>query len=669
PEEAALPALGERSVVHAADGTVLAILHDEVDRRIVPLGAIPPWVQDAVIAAEDRKFWEHAGYDVEAIGRAFVANARARDITQGGSTITQQLAKSLVGDEQTVERKISELVYAVALEKRFTKQELLERYLNLVYFGNGAYGIAAAAEQYFGKDPGALYYEEAALLAAMIRSPNTTDPRRFPDAALERRNAVLRSMADAGSLTRAQADFLVTLPVTVIAPPERAQVQPHFVEAVKASFLQNPAFGVDYQQRYELLFSGGLRIHTTLNPRLQQIAKEVISARLNDTDGPTGAVAAVDPRDGRVLAVESGLPFAVEQYNLATQGRRQPGSAFKPFVYAAALQVGFPAKTRLDGNSPKVFRYPGAPQPWEVNNYGGADYGRVDMRRGLVKSINTAAAQLMLMVGEQPVEDLAARMGIDIQRALSPQDGPAIALGGLGHGVTPLEMASAYGTFANGGRHVQPYLIDRVVDRAGQVLFQAQPQPQQVLDPAVNATMVDFMRGVVREGTGTGARLPSWDTAGKTGTTQRNTDAWFVGYTPVMSTAVWMGHPDAQVSMPGRTGGSLPAAMWRDFMTRALEGVTPTPFPAVQAGMAQVQVGASVRVPDVRRMTEAQALQALGAARLAGQVRAVAANSPAGTVVWQSPRAGASATVGDPVYLGLSTGRSAGGGSSSSRRR
>ena len=656
PTDLSLTALEERSVVYAADGSVLAVLHDEVDRRIVPLEDIPPHVRDAVITAEDEKFWEHNGYDVEGIARAAIANAKARNVLQGGSTITQQLAKSMVGSQRTLERKISELTYAVALEAKYSKEELLERYLNQVYLGSGAYGVAAAAEEYFHKDAAELTPAEGAMLAAVIRSPGRLDPRTNPDEVKSRRDSVLRQMVKDGKLHGAEAQAAIASPLGVLPHVPSQVKEPYFVEAMKREFFANPAFGETRSDRINLLFSGGLEIHTTVEPRIQKAADEVIRQFFPKPGGPTAAIAAVDPRDGRVLALASGVEFTEEQFDLAAQGRRQPGSSFKPFVLAAALEHGFPLSMRLRGSGPMFIDMPGAQKDWKVSNYGGSSYGDLDLRQSLAKSVNTAFAQLVMLVGPDAASDVAERLGIDMRAAmagLAPV--PAMALGGLEVGVTPLEMASAYGTFATAGQRVAPHVIGKVTNRAGEVLWEAKPDPDTVIEPAVAGAMIDAMQGVVRGGTGTAARLRGWDVAGKTGTTQRNADAWFIGTVPVMSTAVWVGHPDAQVPMRGVTGGSLTARIWQRFMTRALDGAEPVDFPETPP-LSSVLGKGTTKVPDVVGMDATEALQALSKAGLVGSVKSVDTTRSPGKVLWQSPRTGGTLRRGATVTLGISSG-------------
>ena len=655
PDEAALPTLGQRSVIYAADGSVLAVLHDEVDRRIVSLDEVPEHVRQAVITAEDRKFYEHRGYDVEGIGRAAIANLQSRSISQGASTITQQLAKTIVGDEDSLERKISELAYAIALEDEFTKDELLERYLNQTYFGGGAYGIAAAAEEFFGVSQEQLTIAQAATLAGMIRAPGSGDPRRNPEVAKQRRDGIIRQMFADGYISKQQMDEALAEPLEVRPPTEREQRHPYVVAAIIDEFVRNPVFGETRQERFEALYSGGLRIYTTVDPRLQEIADRVVRETLGDDgSGPTAAIAAVDPRNGRVVAIHGGSDFEKARFNLATQGRRQPGSAFKPFVVATALEQGYPVSTILDGSGPQTFNVGGG-EPYVVRNFGNASYGPVDLRQTLIRSINTATVQLGLMVGPDNVAAMAERLGINIEAAMGGIHNPAMALGGLTYGVTPLEMASAYGVIANQGNRAEPHLIEKVDTAAGGNVFTFQPNPQRVLSPNVDGAMVSILRDVVRFGTGTRAQVPGWEVAGKTGTTQNSADAWFVGFTPVMSTAVWMGHPEGQIPMGTATGGRLPALMWNRFMTEALATQEPVAFADLPEGPDQApQV--TVEVPDVVGNDEGQALAVLGQARLVGQVTQVASASPAGRVLWQSPRPGTSVTAGQTVTIGVSTG-------------
>ncbi len=661
PDDVALDELAEPSTIYAGDGTPLATLDQEIDRNVVPIEAIPPFVQQAVISAEDRKFYEHDGYDAEGIGRALLANVEAGELTQGGSTITQQLAKSIVGAERSLERKVEELVYAVALEERFEKDELLEQYLNQVFFGRNAYGVDAAAQKYFNVPQDQLRLEQAALLAAMIRSPNTANPDERPELAQRRRDAVLQAMVDEGYVGQAEADAAKAAPLGV-APVARDAVQlPFIVDAVREEFLTSPefaAFGATRQEREEALFFGGLEIHSSLDRRLQDVATQVLQRSFTgDPAEVTGALATVEPATGRILAASGALRYEDENFNLATQGRRQAGSTFKPFVYAAALEAGLPESTPLTGRSPGYFEdTPG----WRrsdggVTNYGGRSYGTLNMRSALTNSVNTATVQLAKTIGITRVTDLVARMGVDVQAATDGEIVDAIALGGLNIGVTPLEMASAYSVFANNGIHVRPHLIDRI-ERQGTEVYRGQPPGIQVLESQVNATMVSMMQDVVNQGTGTRARIRGWEVAGKTGTTNNNRDAWFVGYTPTLATAMWYGFESGQQST-GQTGGGRPAQIWNEYMVQALEGVEPVPFPEVEQGSGRPEPGIPTTVPDLRRLPSSDALRLLIDAQLIADIRNVSSEARAGTVVSQRPEPGTPLLSGETVRVNVSSGQ------------
>ena len=658
PDDVALSALGQRSRVVDASGRLIAVLHDEVDRRVISLEDVPEHVRRAVLAAEDRRFHEHDGYDLMGIARAAVANLRAQEVEQGGSTITQQLAKiNFTGGEESLRRKVDELLYAVRLEERFTKDELLERYLNQVYFGAGAYGIRAAAEEFFDRHPRDLTVGQAALLAGLIRAPGTLDPRRAPGAADARRDAIVATMREEGWIGEDAARAAAAEPLAIAPPKQRTINEPHVVEAIKQEFFANPAFGETRDDRIQLLFSGGLEIRTTLELGMQRLAEQVVAEHLPGGDGPTAAIAAVEPGTGRVFALHSGADFGQEQFNFATQGRRQPGSAFKPFVLAAALEQGFPPRLELQGNGPLVLGYPGAPEPWEVDNYGGGDYGTVNFHEATVRSVNTAFAQLVLAVGPEHAVDVAERLGIHMGRATGGKIVPALTLGGFEHGVTPLDMAGAYSAFAAQGRWARPYLIQRVTGPGGDVRFQAQPQATQGLPPDVASAMLPILRDVVARGTGRAASVPGWPVLGKTGTTQNSADAWFAGSTPVMAAAVWVGHPSAQIPMPGVTGGSAPATIWGDFMGRVLGPLEPVPFPDGDHSLAARWAEHRAAVPDVVGMTQSDARMTLLGHRLGASVIRVASAARAGVVVRQSPRPGAELSPGQSALLFVSTGR------------
>ncbi|MEX0660047.1 MAG: transglycosylase domain-containing protein, partial [Egibacteraceae bacterium] len=576
-----LPGLRERSVVRAADGAPLAVLSDEFDRETVELDRIPSHVRQAVLAAEDRRFYAHEGYDVNAIMRAAFANVQAGGVEQGASTISQQLAQiNFLSGEETIRRKLEEVQIARALEEEYGKELLLERYLNQVYLGAGSYGFQAGAQQFFGVNVEDLTVEQAALLAGMIRAPTHLDPRTNLGAATRRRNSVLAAMAEERYIDRAEANRLAEAPVDVVPPRDRSPDEPYVVEAVKREFFNNATFGESVEDRIDLLFTGGVEVQTTVDPRLQAVADDVVSATFPSSEGPTAALVSINPVTGGIVALHGGKDFDEVQFDLATQGRRQPGSALKPVTAASALEQGISPDISLAGSGPVTLDVAGAIDPFVADNFAGSNYGRVDLRAALVNSVNTAFAELIIQSGVEETIELSRQMGINVERAFGPENtwGPAIVLGGLTHGVTPLEMASVYAVFANQGIHVQPHLIDRVIDAEGQVLFEREERAEQVLDPAVAAAMVDMLTDVVDRGTGTRAQVPGVDVLGKTGTNANGADAWFVGASSLLSTAVWVGHAEGQIPIPDLTGGSIPATIWQEFMATALADVDVPPF-------------------------------------------------------------------------------------------
>lgn len=583
-ESAALKA-PRTSFVYAADGSVLAEWHGEQDRTVVSYEEMPLYVRDATVAIEDRRFWEHHGVDTEAIARAFSVNTSAGEVRQGGSTITQQLVKILfTGGERTLNRKIREALLAYEIESKTNKEKVLETYLNTVYFGNGAYGVEAAANRYFGTGTSGLSLAQSAMLAGVIQSPARHDPVMHPDAARERRNLVLSQMEQQGYISADEARTAMAEPLVLAKQGASTAVAPFFIEYVKQDLIDR--LGAD------VVYEGGLRVYTTLDPTIQRSA-ETAAARLGRASDPEVALVSVDFRTGAVLAMVGGRDFDTNKFNLATQGRRQPGSAFKPFVLVAALE---------DGVSPqKVFS--AAPYSvkvkdgvWNVQNYENSrTSGSVSLQAATTWSVNAVYARLIMQVGPEKVVDVAHRLGITSQ--VDPD--PAIALGGLKHGVTPLEMASAYGAIANNGLAVSPSGISRVTDDKGAEILSVAPHAVKAVSKSVAMQASLMLHEVVRAGTGTNARISAW-AAGKTGTTQSYRDAWFVGWSQGVSTAVWVGYPQAQVEMTNVrgirvTGGSFPAMIWADHMNRTVAAlaspVTPTAPQSVESsGMVDVRV-------------------------------------------------------------------------------
>lgn len=659
PDEANLAALSQSSTVFAADGQIVSELHDEENRIVIPLSEIPPLVQNAVLAAEDRKFWQHPGYDVEGIGRAAMENLRKGGVSQGGSTITQQLAKSQVGREATFQRKLAEVAFAVALERDLTKEEILERYLNQVYFGSGAYGIEAAALEYFGVKANQLSVAQAATLASQIRSPGN-DARKAPEVALRRRNDVLNYLLASNQIDQGTFDEAVATPIVVQPRQIKEPIFPYISDAVKQEFFNMPQFGATRADRVRTLFNGGLNIYTSFDPAMQKMAEETVLSFFKKK-APTAVLSAVDPRTGQIRAVYGNQDYNDEsdearKFNLATQGRRQPGSSLKPWVMATALEMGYSPDMTLEGMSGAKFKTGDSWQYRGVKNYGGANHGNPTMRQALIKSTNTAFAQLVVMEGIENMLDTMRRAGYDIEAITGGIHNPSIALGGTERGVTTLEMASGYGTFANAGGHIKASFIDKITDKQGNVLYTRDDTYTQVISPANAAVMISTMRGVVNGGTGGRASVPGWPVAGKTGTSQTNVDAWFAGVTPVLATAVWVGHPEGRIPMYGMTGGAAPAAVFSSFMRKALATMPKADYPTTPHGRLKEAAAGEIEVPMVTGRTVDAATEELEALGLKVSVNAIDSNEKINTVLLQSPRAGDVVDPGAMVVLTISNG-------------
>jgi penicillin-binding protein 1A len=571
PEE---PPTIESSVVLAADGTELAVLADGERRFEVPLSEISDHVEHALVAAEDRRFHEHNGVDPIGIVRAVWNNVRGGD-TQGGSTITQQLVKNVyTGDDRTLGRKVREALLATKLEGRADKSEILEAYLNTVYFGRGAYGIEAAARTYFDASAAQLDPAQSALLVGLLRAPEANDPTEEPDAATTLRGRVLDAMVDTGSLDDAEARAAAASPLGVLPPPEqatlRAGIAPHFVNWVRSE--------VTARLGESLVYSGGLTIRTTLVPE-HQFAAEAAVAQLDGQTDADAALISVDA-DGDVTAHVGSRDHAAVQVDLARGpagggSGRQAGSTFKPFVLAGALSPEVPLGTRYP--APPTLSLDLGGGTWDVSNYGGNGYGEVTLAEATADSVNTVYAQLALDVGIDQVTTAANDAGVTAELG----DHPSIALGAAE--TSPLDMAVAYGTFAQGGRHHAPRVITSVTDGEDQERWNAPDRDEAPgIDEGVAAAVTHALRGVIESGTGTAADIGR-PAAGKTGTTQDSGDAWFVGYTPHRSTAVWLGRPEGRQPVTDSsgsplTGGGLPARTWATFMEAATAEDAPDDF-------------------------------------------------------------------------------------------
>ncbi len=555
-----LKGLDQTTKVLDRDGKVIAGLYAEQDRSPVDVADLPAHVKWAVVSTEDERFYEHEGVDFFGMLRALWVDVQAGDTVQGGSTITQQYVKNaFVSTERTFKRKAAEALLAYRVEDNYSKDEILQMYLNTIYFGHGAYGIQTAARAYFGKSAKSLTVPEAAMIAGVIKAPARFSPYMHMDAARKRRDTVLLQMRDQGHLTEAQYAEAIAAPIKLYGLHKGAKTAPYFMEFIKEQLVREYGSDAVYRQ--------GLRVRTTLDIKMQRAAEAAIKKRLNRKGDPSAAIVAIDPKTGEILAMVGGRDFAPQQYNVAAQGHRQPGSSFKPFVLVTALKEGVSPEATFTAGSITI-KIPGS-EPWKVASHGG---GVVRLRTGLEKSINPVFAQLVMKVGADDTVETLRSMGITTK--ITPV--PAVALGGQAEGVSPLEMASAYGTLANGGKHMSPFAISEVKDSKGVVLQDNKPTGSKVLDADIAYLTTDIMRGVITKGTGTAADIDR-PAAGKTGTTQRNSDAWFVGYTPQIVTAVWVGFPKSMKPMTDVHGiqvygGSFPAEIWAAFMRKALSG-------------------------------------------------------------------------------------------------
>jgi penicillin-binding protein 1A len=542
------------------NGKSITDLFADQNRTYVTLKDIPRTLQEAVVATEDQRYYEHPGIDVIGMMRAVWTDLRAGAQVQGGSTITQQYVKqAFVGDERSLRRKVSEAVLAYRLEQEYSKDKILEMYLNTIYFGHGAYGVQTASQTYFGKPVQNLDAAQSAMLAGVIKSPGRYSPYLDPAAAKERRDTVLGQMTEQGYLDAGTYAASVAEPIKTAGLKHGSKIAPYFVEFLKQTLVER--YGED------AVYRGGLTVITTLDLAAQRAAEKAVASTLNRKNDPSAALVAIDPKTGQIRAMVGGRDFATQQYNVAVQGHRQSGSAFKPFVLVSALQDGVSPEATFTADSARL-KIPGG-QTWSVAGEPGF-HGPMRLREATWHSINPVFARLILKVGADRTMRTARDMGITTK--ITPV--PAVALGGMAEGVTPLEMASAYGTLADGGTHATPFAVLKVTDKDGTVLFDAKTKSARAIDPAVAYLATDILKGVIAHGTGTAADIGR-PAAGKTGTTQDNCDAWFVGYTPALVASVWVGYPGSKIPMTSVhgirvTGGSFPARIWAAFMRDAL---------------------------------------------------------------------------------------------------
>lgn len=549
-------------------GELISTTDSEEDRIPIPLAKVPKDLQNAFIAVEDVRFYEHSGIDFRGIARALLSNVMGSDL-QGGSSITQQLAKNaFLTQERTWTRKIQEAFISIQLEHKYTKPEILEMYLNEIYFGQGAYGVESAALTYFGKHAKDLTLAESAMLAGLPKSPNYYSPLTNPKAGLERQRVVLNQMQKYGFITEAQANRAKEEKLVYATSTNKKNSLKYFLDYCTQQIIEK--FG------YDAVYKQGLKVYTTIDINMQKAANDaLVHLPSYYTDSkklvqPQVALVAVDPQTGYIKAMIGGR--GTDQFNRSVLAERQPGSAFKPFVYLAALDNGMSPATVIDDKELDFAK------DWNPQNYDKKWHGKVSMRTALVNSYNIPAILVAKQVGPSTVIDYAKKLGITsmVTSGNANDNNLALALGGLTRGVTPLEMTSAFGVLANNGSYNKAIAITKVLDRNGKLLYESKVSPEQVVNPKSVYLLIDMMREVMTRGTGTGAAIGR-PAAGKTGTTSDYKDAWFVGFTPDLSACVWIGDDNGE-SLGYMTGGNEPASIWRSFMTSALSSVPASDF-------------------------------------------------------------------------------------------
>jgi penicillin-binding protein 1A len=538
-----------------------------VERRIfVPLAHIPQALRDAVIATEDKRFYYHWGIDPIGIARAVAQNYRRGRIVEGGSTITQQLTKVLfLTPDKSLERKLKEAVLALELERRYPKDRILEMYLNQVYFGHGAYGVEAAARTYFGKSVSELNVREAALLAGLPRAPTTYSPFEHGEAARRRRDVVLRRLVEYGALKDAEAKRLARADLGLIPPERRRTTGQYFLDYVQQTL--EAKYGAD------MVFKGGLNVYTTLSPTMQLAAEQSLRDGLKALEGrtvkgrpgehPEGAIVTIEPNTGYVRAMVGGYDFFRSEFNRAVQARRQPGSAFKPFIYIAALESGLTPATRVD-DAPVSYAVGANGQSWKPENYDRKFRGSTTLQQALEESVNVVTVKIQERVGLSRTIQVARRFGIS-----SPLDlNLSLALGTSD--MTLIELTSAYGALANQGQWLPPTTIRYVTDPQGKLLEEHLPEPREAVSPETAFVITHMLKGVVERGTGQAAKALGRPVAAKTGTTNDYSNAWFIGYTPRLATGVWVGYDRPRSLGKDETGSRVAVPIWVGFMGKVL---------------------------------------------------------------------------------------------------
>ena len=559
--------------VYDDNDELLTELH--VERRIfVPLAHIPQTLRDAVIATEDRRFYSHFGVDPIGVARAVYQNYRRGRIVEGGSTITQQLTKVLfLTPDKSLERKLKEAALALELERRYSKDRILEMYLNQVYFGNGAYGVEAASRTYFGKSVNEISVKDAALLAGLPRAPSTYSPFDHPEAAKRRREVVLRRLVEYGALKDPDAKKLVRTDLGLIPPERRRTTGQYFLEFVQQTL--EAKYGAD------MVFKGGLNVYTTLNPTMQLVAEQSLRDGLKALEGrskaarpgehPEGAIVTIEPQTGYVRAMVGGYDFFRSEFNRATQARRQPGSAFKPLIYIAALESGFTPASRVE-DAPISFPLANG-QVWKPENYDRKFRGPTTLQQAIEESVNVVTVKIQERIGLNHTIQVARRFGIS-----SPLDvNLSLALGTSD--LTLIELTSAYGAMGNQGQWLPPTTIRYVTDAQGKLLEEHLPEPREAVPPETAYVITHMLKGVVERGTGQAAKVLGRPIAAKTGTTNDYSNAWFIGYTPRLATGVWVGYDRPRSLGKDETGSRVAVPIWVSFMGKVLGDSPKEDFP------------------------------------------------------------------------------------------
>ncbi len=660
-----IPRFPERSTIYAADGSILTQVYLD-NREIVPLSDISPITRRAVLAIEDSDFFQHGALDWSSLIRAMIQNARAGEVVQGGSTITQQLVGSTLGVhrfDQSIEGKFQELALAIRVEQRYSKAKIFELYLNQVYMGNGVYGLGTASEFYFRKPARELTLREGATLAGMIRAPEYYDPLDRPKKMLLRRNDVINRMVGLGWLPQSRGDRVKSKPLML--PKNSGKLlrrhPPFFVRYLTEQIIENQdgqfdALGRTEKARRRALYEGGLDIHTTLQPTwqdwAQQAARQPLRVPIYPPQGsppPDVSIVTIENRTGAVKVILSGRNYRKDELDLATTGH-QPGSAFKPFVLAGAFLKGIPPTQTYSSSSPWCSPV------WDdedhcVENAEGSGHGLVDLWTATEDSINVVFAQLIFDVGPSVVASIAERMiGMDPRtEGLTPV--PALATGSVA--ISPVQMAAGYQTIANDGRHCQPYTVQSI-ERDGKVLLEHERTCDPVLKAGDAHLITALLEAVPISGTASSAfSSGGWDrtrpVAGKTGTAQENTNVWFGGYTRQFTTVVWVGSPGNPYPMGHVFGGTVAAPIWVEFMSRIMQG-----FPKI--GFPEPPKPPEAPLPNVVGMLRKDAIQALGKAGFRASPESVDSLAPKGEVVSQSPGGGTITPLGTVVTIEVSTG-------------